>query len=83
MFKDVNDVKNNLVLNALSWVDAVRPKFAFFENVGGFLSHRLNATQAGVHRVEGGIEMGGLKIMVRALLDMGCAHLRCNSCASY
>jgi DNA (cytosine-5)-methyltransferase 1 len=71
MFKDVNDVKNNLVLNALSWVDVVRPIYAFFENVSGFLSHRLNAMQATIHRVEGGIEMGGLKLMIRALLDMG------------
>ncbi|KAJ3535295.1 hypothetical protein NMY22_g6555 [Coprinellus aureogranulatus] len=71
MFKDVNDVKNNLVLNALSWVDAIRPIYAFFENVKGFLEYRLSATQASAHRVEGGIEMGGLKLMVRALLDMG------------
>ncbi|KAF6754216.1 S-adenosyl-L-methionine-dependent methyltransferase [Ephemerocybe angulata] len=71
MYKNVNDVKNNLVLNALSWVDAVRPIYAYFENVNGFLSHRLNGTQAGVHKIEGGIEMGGLKLLVRALLDMG------------
>ncbi|KAJ3549561.1 hypothetical protein NMY22_g827 [Coprinellus aureogranulatus] len=71
MFKDMNNMKNNHVLNALLWVDAIQLIYAFFENVKGFLEYQLSATQASAHMVEGGIEMGGLKLMVRALLDMG------------
>ncbi|KAF9444348.1 S-adenosyl-L-methionine-dependent methyltransferase [Macrolepiota fuliginosa MF-IS2] len=71
MFKTANDAKSNLMLTALSWVDFYRPKFVYMENVSGFLSFRLNSRQATLHRVEGGVAMGGLKLLVRALLDMG------------
>ncbi|RXW18572.1 hypothetical protein EST38_g7283 [Candolleomyces aberdarensis] len=71
IYRRTNDIKSNLVLNALSWIDTIRPYYVFLENVQGFLSYRLNATQASEHRVEGGIEMGGLKLLVRAMLDMG------------
>ncbi|KAF8167566.1 hypothetical protein B0H34DRAFT_792278 [Crassisporium funariophilum] len=71
MFKNVDDVKSNLILTTLSFVDHYRPAFAFFENVPGFLNYSLNAVQAGRYRVEGGVEMGGLKLLVRALIDMG------------
>ena len=40
------------------------------ENVRGFLHYNLLATQVSKHKVEGGIEMGGLKLVVRALLSM-------------
>jgi DNA (cytosine-5)-methyltransferase 1 len=70
MFQKANDIKSNLILNVLSWVDFLKPKFCIFENVRGFLSFNLNATQAGIHRVEGGIEMGGLKFVIRALVEM-------------
>jgi hypothetical protein len=70
MFQKANDIKSNLILNVLSWVDFLKPKYCIFENVRGFLSFNLNATQAGKHRVEGGIEMGGLKFVVRALVEM-------------
>lgn len=70
MFQKANDIKSNLILNALSWVDFMKPKYCFFENVRGFLQFNLNATQAGPHRVEGGISMGGLKFLVRAMLAM-------------
>ena len=65
------DRKSNLILTALSYVDFLRPDFFFLENVPGFLKYNLLAEQAGRHRVEGGVEMGGLKLMLRALLDMG------------
>ncbi|KAF8633579.1 hypothetical protein AX15_001372 [Amanita polypyramis BW_CC] len=71
MFKLANDPKTNLIFNAMSYMDAYRPKMGYFENVPGFLSYSLNATQASVHRLEGGIPMGGLKILVRALVDLG------------
>lgn len=70
MFQKANDIKSNLILNVLSWVDFLKPKYCIFENVRGFLSFNLNATQAGLHRVEGGIDMGGLKLVIRALVEM-------------
>ena len=70
MFQKANDIKSNLILNALSWVDFLKPKYCIFENVRGFLSFNLNATQAGLHRVEGGIDMGGLKFVLRAMVGM-------------
>ncbi|KAJ7922796.1 hypothetical protein B0H13DRAFT_1865409 [Mycena leptocephala] len=48
----------------------------------GFLKYNLLARQAGRHRVEGGIEMGGLKLLLRALFDMGrgtTGHLKIES----
>jgi len=71
MFKDADDIKSNLILTTLSFLDYYRPALAFFENVPGFLNYSLNATQADQYRVEGGLEMGGLKLLVRALIDMG------------
>lgn len=75
MFKTANDIKSNLMLTALSWVDFYRPKFVYMENVTGFLSFHLNTRQATLHRVEGGVTMGGLKLLVRALLEMGYADV--------
>ena len=71
MFKTANDIRSNLILNALSWVDHYRPRYVYFENVTGFLSFHLNAKQAGIHRLEGGVTMGGLKLLIRSLLEMG------------
>ncbi|KAJ3571618.1 hypothetical protein NP233_g3648 [Leucocoprinus birnbaumii] len=71
MFKTANDIKSNLMLTALSWVDHYRPKYVYMENVTGFLSFHLNTKQAGLHRVEGGVTMGGLKLLIRLLLEMG------------
>ncbi|KAJ7150376.1 S-adenosyl-L-methionine-dependent methyltransferase [Mycena filopes] len=70
MFRKAEDRKSNLILTAASYVDFFRPDFFFLENVPGFLKYNLLAEQAGPHRVEGGLEMGGLKLMLRALLDM-------------
>ena len=71
MFQKANDRKSHLMLNLLSWVDHLRPKYCAFENVRGFLSYNLNASQAGRHRVRGGIKTGGVKFLVHALLTMG------------
>ena len=71
MFKDADDIKSNLILTTLSFIDYYRPALAFFENVPGFLSYSLNATQVDRHRIEGGLEMGGLKLLVQAMIDMG------------
>ena len=69
-FKRANDRKSHLILNLLSWVDFLQPKYCCFENVKGFLKYSLNAAQDGQHKVKGGIEMGGLKFLVHALLAM-------------
>ncbi|KAF9011170.1 hypothetical protein BDQ17DRAFT_1233710 [Cyathus striatus] len=71
MYQKANDRKSNLILNALSWQDFLRPEISYYENVPGFLSFRLKARQINQNKVGGGIEMGGLKFTVRALLDMG------------
>ncbi|KAJ7109832.1 S-adenosyl-L-methionine-dependent methyltransferase [Mycena epipterygia] len=70
MYRKAEDHKSNLILTALSYVDFFRPDFFFLENVPGFLKYNLLAEQAGRYRVEGGIEMGGLKLVLRALLDL-------------
>lgn len=67
-FQDVRDIKSNLILNALSWIDFYRPMLCYFENVAGFLQFRVFHTENS--DVEG-IEMGGLKLLKRGLLDMG------------
>ncbi|GLB43613.1 putative class I-like SAM-binding methyltransferase superfamily, C5-methyltransferase family protein [Lyophyllum shimeji] len=70
MFRKEGDIKSNLILTALSFVDHLRPKLFYFENVPGFLRFSFDAKQAGIHRLEGGVPMGGLKFVVRALVDM-------------
>jgi DNA (cytosine-5)-methyltransferase 1 len=70
MFRKAEDPKSNLMLTALSWVDFMRPKLCVLENVRGFLQFNLAATQLGKHKVEGGISMGGLKFVLRALVAM-------------
>ena len=70
MFRRANDKKSHLMLNLLSWVDFLKPKFCIFENVRGFLQWNLHATQAGTYRAEGPVEKGGLKFLVHALLSM-------------
>lgn len=70
MYRKADDIKSNLILNALSWVDYFRPDICYFENVPGFLGFSFDALQAGKHKVEGGTAMGGLKLLIRALGDM-------------
>lgn len=73
MYQRAHDRKSHLMLTLLSWVDFLRPKYCFFENVKGFLNYNLHASQASRYRVEGGIDKGGLKFLVHALLAMGYA----------
>jgi len=73
MFQKANDIKSNLILNLLSPVDFLQPKYCVFENVRGFLSYKaynLNAIQVGEHQTTGRISMGGLKFLVYAMLSM-------------
>jgi DNA (cytosine-5)-methyltransferase 1 len=70
-FLRANDRKSNLILNLLSWVDFLQPRFCFFENVRGFLNYNTGSVQSGKNTVEGGITMGGLKFVTRCLLAMG------------
>ncbi|KAI9429370.1 hypothetical protein BJY52DRAFT_1345301 [Lactarius psammicola] len=74
MFQKANDVKSNLILNLLSWVDFLEPPYCVFENVRGFLSYNLRAVQLDEHRTVGGIDMGGLKFLVHAMLAMEARH---------
>ncbi|KAF9469584.1 S-adenosyl-L-methionine-dependent methyltransferase [Collybia nuda] len=71
MYKRADDIKSNLVLTTLSWVDYMKPKIVYFENVPGFLRFSFDAEQAGKYKVEGGVPMGGMKFVVRALIDLG------------
>jgi DNA (cytosine-5)-methyltransferase 1 len=70
MFKKADDVKSNLILTALSYVDFYKPTYAFFENVPGFVNFHLQADRANLHGAIGEIEKGGLKLFIRALTDM-------------
>lgn len=71
MFKSANDGKTNLILPLLSIVDLLRPVLLVFENVYGFVSCRLMAKQVSQHIIEGGFKQGALKLLIRALIDMG------------
>ncbi|KAG6836078.1 hypothetical protein H0H93_011621 [Arthromyces matolae] len=73
-YKRAGDKKSNLILTALSFVDHFRPKYFYFENVPGFKEFTFDAVQATEHTVEGGIPMGGLKFVVRALIEMQSVH---------
>lgn len=70
MFRSANDRKNNLILTTLSYIDFYKPSFVYFENVPGFLKFALGAEQLNLHQTAGGIEGGGLKLCVKALLNM-------------
>ncbi|KDQ62886.1 hypothetical protein JAAARDRAFT_53111 [Jaapia argillacea MUCL 33604] len=70
MFKRADDRKTNLILNLLSWVDHLKPIYCYFENVRGFLKFNLKTYQADRHVVTGGIEMGGLKFVLHAMIAM-------------
>ena len=71
MFQKADDIKSDQILNVLAWVDFLRPKWCYFENVRGFMNFNLGAVQASRHRVEGGIQKGGLRFVVRVLVTLG------------
>ncbi|KAJ2852696.1 hypothetical protein IWW36_000053 [Coemansia brasiliensis] len=70
-FIKADDIKTSLIANALSYVDFYRPTYFLLENVRGLLNYRLGGVQVGPGRVKGGIEMGMLKFILRALTTMG------------
>ncbi|CAG8618202.1 1992_t:CDS:2, partial [Diversispora eburnea] len=69
-YKKANDIKNSLVATALSYVDFYRPEYFLLENVRGMLCFRLGGEQDGV-KIKGGIKMGVVKFILRALTAMG------------
>jgi DNA (cytosine-5)-methyltransferase 1 len=71
MYQTVDPTKSYLVLTLLSYVEAIRPKYCVFENVRGFFQWRLMALREGPHIVSGGLKMGGLKLVLRVLTDLG------------
>lgn len=71
MFQKANDVKSHLMLNLLSWIEFLKPRFCFFENVRGFLQYGINGVQASRYKVQGGIAAGGLKFIVHGMVTMG------------
>ncbi|KAL0569980.1 hypothetical protein V5O48_011973 [Marasmius crinis-equi] len=70
-FKQAGNVKSNLILNALSWIDFLKPKFCLFENVPAFKDEKLNVPYAQRNGIHGEIQGGYFKLLLRALLDMG------------
>ncbi|KAL2069986.1 hypothetical protein VTL71DRAFT_14666 [Oculimacula yallundae] len=70
-FPQDEDIKNSLLVVTLSYVDYYRPKYFLLENVKGLLTHRLGATQERKKKLEGGIEKGTVKFILRALTSLG------------
>ncbi|KFY29605.1 hypothetical protein V494_08624 [Pseudogymnoascus sp. VKM F-4513 (FW-928)] len=67
-----NSIKNSLLTTFLSYVDHYRPKYFLLENVRGLLQHRLGSTQKKVgFGVQGGIQQGSVKFILRALTSLG------------
>lgn len=67
-----NSIKNSLLTTFLSFVDHYRPKYFMLENVRGLLQHRLGSTQKKVgFGVQGGIQQGSVKFILRALTSLG------------
>ncbi|KAL5350845.1 hypothetical protein ACLOAV_004416 [Pseudogymnoascus australis] len=67
-----NSIKNSLLTTFLSYVDHYRPKYFLLENVRGLLQHRLGSTQKKVgYGVQGGIQQGSVKFILRALTSLG------------
>ncbi|KAF9566963.1 S-adenosyl-L-methionine-dependent methyltransferase [Agrocybe pediades] len=74
MYKETDDVKSNLILTTLSYLDHWSPKYAYFENVPGFTRYKLRSMegQPNAHQLKEGtsVDMGGLKLLLRCLIDM-------------
>ncbi|KFZ05087.1 hypothetical protein V501_08686 [Pseudogymnoascus sp. VKM F-4519 (FW-2642)] len=67
-----NSIKNSLLTTFLSYVDHYRPKYFLLENVRGLLQHRLGSTQKkSGPGVQGGIQQGSVKFILRALTSLG------------
>lgn len=73
-FADQQDRKTELFLCLLSWIDFLKPKFVYFENVAGFTTSRLpfgGNKDFDYSKIDSGI----LKLFVHALLSLGYAYL--------
>ncbi len=70
-YQQAHDWKSHLMLTLLSWVDFLRPKYCFFENVKGFLQYNLHASQASKYIVEGGNDKGGLEFLLLSMALSG------------
>ncbi|ORX99839.1 S-adenosyl-L-methionine-dependent methyltransferase [Basidiobolus meristosporus CBS 931.73] len=70
-YKKANDIKNSLIATSLSYVDYYRPEYFLLENVRGMLAFKLGGEQDGTNRIKGGIKMGVVKFILRALTSMG------------
>lgn len=67
-----NSIKNSLLTTFLSYADHYRPKYFLLENVRGLLQHRLGSTQKkSGPGVQGGIQQGSVKFILRALTSLG------------
>jgi DNA (cytosine-5)-methyltransferase 1 len=71
-FTKEEDTKSMLVITLLSLVEAIRPLLCVFENVRGFVDWKLmGMKEDGKQRIAGGIEKGGLKLLLRCLIGLG------------
>ncbi|KAH9486450.1 DNA (cytosine-5)-methyltransferase 1 [Psilocybe cubensis] len=70
IYKNADDPKSNLILTTLSYLDYYSPDFAYFENVPGFLRFSLRATHENEYGLSGDVDMGGVKLLLRSLIDM-------------
>ncbi|KAI0705891.1 S-adenosyl-L-methionine-dependent methyltransferase [Cytidiella melzeri] len=68
--KKVDDPRNTLACNMLSYVDFYRPSYFLLENVDALLYAKLQAEQDGAKQV-GGIKQGMVKFILRALISLG------------
>ena len=68
----MDDYRNTLVCNMLSYVEFYRPKFFMLENVEGILHHPLAAMQERPGAtMEDGVRMGVVKLILRVLISLG------------
>ncbi|KAI0029450.1 S-adenosyl-L-methionine-dependent methyltransferase [Vararia minispora EC-137] len=67
-FPQPNDAKSNLILTLLGFLDLLRPKYIFFENVQGFLSYEVSPA---VYPPPPGDHSTGLRLLMNMLLKLG------------
>lgn len=70
-FKRSTDHKSSLMLTGMSEIELRRPDYVVVENVPGFMTFAPGAKQVDQYRVEGGLKMGGLKLLIRVLTELG------------
>lgn len=70
-FPKADDVLNSLIATTLSCVDFYRPTYFLLENVRGMVDFKLGGIQETKARMSGGIRLGVVKFIVRALTAMG------------